>query len=316
MTRETAYLAADDYAARLLDDLSGSKTAYGRLILAPGEPQEAPWAQNVWLDPVRLHVRSVADGARQLRALGKHWAPYSFQLHRRTALIAAQLPRISDYVLPFPAKLPVARLGSFALLSPNEMIASATCTSPFPNGEVRFVQHGPRGGPPSRAYLKLFEALTLLGMHPGPGEHCLDLGASPGGWTWVAAMLGARVTAWDRSPLDAQVARMPGVTWQRGDAFAATPQRVGDVDWLFSDVACYPEKLLPFVADWVRSGRCRRFVCTLKFQGKRDSSIAHAFAQIRGSRVLHLHHNKHELTWLYPGSDSGSDDSTTKMRSR
>jgi integrase len=56
---------------------------------------------------------------------------------------------------------------------------------------VRRVKNGtPK---PSRAYLKLWELFTLIGEHPRPGELCLDLGSSPGGWTWVLQRLGARV---------------------------------------------------------------------------------------------------------------------------
>jgi 23S rRNA (cytidine2498-2'-O)-methyltransferase len=46
------------------------------------------------------------------------------------------------------------------------------------------------------------------------------------------------------------------------------------------------------------SGRVRNFVCTIKFQGETDHETARRFAQIPGSRVMHLHHNKHELTWF------------------
>ena len=42
----------------------------------------------------------------------------------------------------------------------------------------------------------------------------------------------------------------------------------------------------------------RNFVCTIKFQGETDHGAAAAFAAIPGSRLLHLHHNKHELTWM------------------
>jgi 23S rRNA (cytidine2498-2'-O)-methyltransferase len=45
----------------------------------------------------------------------------------------------------------------------------------------------------------------------------------------------------------------------------------------------------------------KNFVCTLKFQGETDHDSAAAFAAIPGARLLHLHHNKHELTFLLPG---------------
>ena len=40
------------------------------------------------------------------------------------------------------------------------------------------------------------------------------------------------------------------------------------------------------------------FVCTIKFQGETDHQSAASFAAIPGAQVLHLHHNKHELTFM------------------
>jgi 23S rRNA (cytidine2498-2'-O)-methyltransferase len=176
------------------------------------------------------------------------------------------------------------------------MLAAAHCSSPFANGEVAFVED--RTGPPNRAYLKLWEALVRLGRWPGPGERCLDLGASPGGWTWVLARLGAAVVAVDKAPLDPRVAAMSGVSWRGESAFALAPESVGAVDWLFSDIVCYPTRLLRLVETWRSSGLVRNFVCTLKFQGETDHDAAAAFAAIPGAQVLHLHNNKHELTFL------------------
>ena len=155
-----------------------------------------------------------------------------------------------------------------------------------------------RTGPPNRAYLKLWEALVRLGRWPGPGERCLDLGASPGGWTWVLAGLGATVLAVDKAPLEPRVAAMPGVAWRGESAFALAPASVGAVDWLFSDIVCYPARLLRLVETWRSSGLVQNFVCTIKFQGETDHDAAAAFAAIPGAQVLHLHHNKHELTFL------------------
>jgi 23S rRNA (cytidine2498-2'-O)-methyltransferase len=74
---------------------------------------------------------------------------------------------------------------------------------------------------------------------------------------------------------------------------------VGPVDWLFSDVVCYPKRLLSLVQKWLQSGTVRRFVCSVKFQGPTDFEVMRDFIAIPGSRLLHLHHNKHELTWIH-----------------
>jgi 23S rRNA (cytidine2498-2'-O)-methyltransferase len=176
------------------------------------------------------------------------------------------------------------------------MLAAARCSSPFANNEVALVED--KQGPPSRAYLKLWEALVRLRHWPQPGERCVDLGACPGGWTYVLAKLGANVVAVDKAPLDPKVAAMPGVEWLGESAFALEPERIGQVDWLFSDVICYPARLLRLVERWRASGLVRNFVCTIKFQGATDHETATAFAAIPGARVLHLHNNKHELTFL------------------
>jgi 23S rRNA (cytidine2498-2'-O)-methyltransferase len=81
-------------------------------------------------------------------------------------------------------------------------------------------------------------------------------------------------------------------------AFALEPRDIGPVDWLCSDIVCYPEKLLELVNRWLDSGLVRNFVCTVKFQGETDHAAAARFAAIPGSRLMHLHHNKHELAWV------------------
>jgi 23S rRNA (cytidine2498-2'-O)-methyltransferase len=92
--------------------------------------------------------------------------------------------------------------------------------------------------------------------------------------------------------------RMPTVEARLGNAFAATPERIGPIDWLFSDVICYPDKLYDYVRLWLDSGLCQKFVCTLKFQGAEHYSAIARFAALPGSRLVHLFHNRHELTWL------------------
>ena len=296
----TAYLAADGYADQLLADLRAggheSPALYGRLAVTEGPPVPAPWAQNIWFDAEKISVASIGDAAKRLRAMQRNWAAYAFHLHRRVALIEEKLPPLRPKPLVFPAPVPTAPLGSWTLLDQVTMLAAARCSSPFRHGEVAFVED--KHAPPNRAYLKLWEALTLSGRRPGPGERCLDLGASPGGWTWALQNLGARVLAVDKAPLDPRVARLPNVETRQISAFALDPRAEGRFDWLFSDVVCYPARLINLVRAWMEAGTCANFVCTLKFQGATDHETARAFAAIPGSRLMHLFHNKHELTWI------------------
>jgi 23S rRNA (cytidine2498-2'-O)-methyltransferase len=295
----TAYLASDGLEPQLREELRRAGVAvqveHGRLLIADTAVPSA-WAANIWHDCVELPVASIGSAAKALRDIQRNWAMYAPVHHRRAALIQERLPHVSAKPIVFPAAAPTAPLGSWTLLAPDRLLAAARCSSPFPNGEVQFVED--KTGPPNRAYLKLWEALVRLRGWPQPGQRCLDLGASPGGWTWVLAKLGASVTAIDKAPLDPRIAAMPGVSWRGESAFALDPESVGPVDWLFSDVIAYPARLLRLVERWRESGLAKNFVCTIKFQGETDHEAAASFAAIPGAQVLHLHHNKHELTFM------------------
>ncbi|WP_240002487.1 SAM-dependent methyltransferase [Oleisolibacter albus] len=299
-TGATGYLAAEEFLEPLLQELGEVRAVHGRLVLADGPPRPAAWAQNIWFDPVLLPVPSIKQGARALRAIQRNWAPYAFAHHRRTALIQENLPHVSAKPVVFPSPLPTAPLGSWTLLDEATILAAARCSSPYVNGEITFVED--KVTPPNRAYLKLWESFTRLGLRPQPGELCLDLGACPGGWTWVLQSGGARVIAVDKAPLDPRIARLPGVTERRESAFGLDPAAIGPVDWLCCDIICYPSRLLSMVRRWLAAGTVRNFVCTLKFQGETDHETARAFAAIPGSQLFHLHHNKHELTWVRLGA--------------
>lgn len=296
MVALTGYLAPDGFLAELQHELGSAAAGnHGRLVLAAGPAKPVAWIANIWHDPVQIPITSIGDAAKKLRAIQRNWALYSFAHHRRAALIAEKLPKVSAKPLVFGAPVPKAPLGSWTLVAPDQMLVSASCSSPFPNGEVRFVEDRTA---PSRAYLKLWELFTLLDARPNQGERCVDLGASPGGWSWVLQKLGARVLSVDKAALDPRVARLPGIDYRRESAFALDPRAIGPVDWLFSDVVCYPKRLLALVQKWLAVGNVQRFVCTIKFQGATDFETMAQFAAIPGSRLLHLHHNKHELTWV------------------
>jgi 23S rRNA (cytidine2498-2'-O)-methyltransferase len=294
----TAYLAPEGLQATLAEELRRHGTAvaawHGDLALSEQPPIDSMWALDVWTAPQEIEVASVKAAADALRAMQRNWGAYAAAHFRRMALIGERLPPVKARPLVFPEPAPRAHLGAWTLLAPHHLLASPSKTSPFVNGACHFVED--HAGPPSRAYLKLWEACTRLGAWPLPGETCLDLGAAPGGWTWAIARLGARVVAVDKAELDARVAAMPGVTQRQASAFGLQPEAV---DWLFSDVIAYPDRLLALVRGWIEAGAPRRIVCTLKFQGETDHDAVAAFAAIPGGRLMHLFHNKHELTFAW-----------------
>ena len=291
------YHAAPGFTAHLEGELPEPYRRDGDLLTVMGPERKAFWTRNIWKRPFTLEFGSISEAARLLRGLQRNWAPYPTRLARRTTLIAESLPPLPRKPKIFPFGVPESPMGAFTLLDEHTIMASAECSSPWPNGEFDFVED--KEGPPSRAYRKLWEALVTAGTMPGPGQRCVDAGASPGGWTWALAGLGADVVAIDRSPLDDAVAAMPGVSFMKHNAFTLKPADLGPVDWLCSDVICYPPALFEWVSLWLDSGLARNFVCTIKMQGKDwDRATTERFAAIPGSRVLHLWHNKHELTWI------------------
>jgi 23S rRNA (cytidine2498-2'-O)-methyltransferase len=295
------YQPVPGFADHLRLELAGCGIEeWGPLYYTEDGPAGIYWQQNQWLEPFLIEFDSISEAASALRALQRNWAPALFTQYRRGALIASKLPPVSEKPRPFPWKIPAAPMGAWTLLDARRMIASPRCSSPFPGGQIEFMED--KAGPPSRAYLKLWEALARCGQWPVPGERCLDAGASPGGWTWALARLGAEVTSVDRAPLEPRALAMTGVRFLKHDAFTLKPEDVGPRDWVFSDVICYPPRLYEWVQAWLASGLCENFVCTIKMQGPEpDFETTRLFAEIPGGAVVHLYHNKHELTWTRIG---------------
>ena len=294
-----AYVAARGFERDLLEELRlhdvHVREVKGDLVLAEGLFYSA-WAQNIWLEPFFQPIASVGEAVRILKSIQRNWKLHAVDFHRRAALIESQLPPVKARPLAFGQRAPSSPLGAWTLWDHDTLLVSATCSSAFPDGEVRFEED--RENPPSRAYLKLWETFTLFDRTPRPGELCVDLGSAPGGWTWVLATLGAKVFSIDKSPIDRRVAAMKGVDHCLGSGFGLEPRTAGYVDWLFSDMACYPERLLGTVRQWLDEEAAGNFVCTIKLQGATDHVVVQAFRDIPGSRVVHLSCNKHELTWV------------------
>jgi len=191
-------------------------------------------------------------------------------------------------------------------------LVSAAAPRPLPNGGVDLAPW-PAGdapvaidrGPPSRAYQKLEEAFAWMGAAPRGGELCVDLGASPGGWTATALKRGARVTAVDRAPVAAALARDNRVATVIGNAFNYVP--ANPADWLLSDVICEPRRSLTLIETWLVRRLCKNLVVTVKFKGTSGYPILDELPPLLArfdplfARTKQLAHNKNEVTVMVRG---------------
>ncbi|MCR5187558.1 MAG: SAM-dependent methyltransferase [Treponema sp.] len=260
------------------------------------------WARTVMLEPFFLNFKTIGEAANHLKEIQRNWAPYQYTCFRRAQLIQDKLPYINLKDRKFPVKIPQSPIGLYTLIDENNLIASAKTTSYLPAGSLPFVED--HENPPSRAYLKIQESLTMANLLngtplPDSNSRCFEAGACPGGWTWVLVNLGAQVYAVDRAELAPELMSNPLVNFQAHDAFTLKPEEIGPIDWLFSDVICYPERLYEWINMWLKFNSNLNMICTIKMQGQINWPLIQQFADIPDSKILHLNYNKHELTWIH-----------------
>jgi len=264
------------------------------------------WARTVMLEPIFVTFNTISEAATKLKQIQRNWAPYQYTCFRRSQLIQEKLPYINLKDKKFPVTIPQSPIGLYTLIDEHNMIASAKTSSYFPAGTIHFIED--HDNPPSRAYLKIQESLTIANLLngtelPHKGQMCFEAGASPGGWTWVLVNLGANVFAVDRAELAPELMKNPLVKFQAHDAFSLKPDDIekenGKIDWVFSDVICYPKRLLQWINMWLEYNPELNMICTIKMQGDIDWQLVKKFEEINGSKIVHLNYNKHELTWIH-----------------
>jgi 23S rRNA (cytidine2498-2'-O)-methyltransferase len=153
---------------------------------------------------------------------------------------------------------------------------------------------------PSRAALKLEEALSTYAMEPGRGEVCVDLGAAPGGWTQRLIDRGARVIAVDPAKLTPALEQHPKVDHRVASAFSFEPDE--PVDWLFCDMAWRPLEVAQLLAKWARRGWALHLIANIKLPMNDKNPILHRVRHTLVSggwnqlRVRQLYHDRDEVT--------------------
>lgn len=246
-----------------------------------------------------LVEHSDSDAAKPLaglaRGLGNALRPV---LRRRGWLAGAdddRLPRL--HVL--------LRSGTALLLAEGDPASSPDWPGGIPR--LRMLREAP-----SRSALKLEEALQVL-LDAGererwlkPGMRAADLGAAPGGWSWVLARNHLKVTAIDNGPLAESALATGLIEHQRADGFRWQPNQA--LDWMVCDMVEQPSRVAERMATWFREGWCRRAIFNLKLpMKKRWQETRHCldtFASAAGRpleiRAKQLYHDREEIT-VYAG---------------
>jgi hypothetical protein len=190
---------------------------------------------------------------------------------------------------------------------------------------------------PSSAYRKLLEALECQRVLPPKAASpfddvppVVDLGACPGGWTKALRLMGCKVIAVDRSPLQDDLMQDDMVEFVKGDAFTYAPpwssesndrQTAPPGTWMVSDVIAYPERVAELLDRWCGGKWAGRMVVTAKFQGESipwdalDAAVKVATDHGYDCRVKHFFNNKNEVTVMASerGGDTHSKESDTNL---
>ncbi|MDE2380781.1 MAG: 23S rRNA (cytidine(2498)-2'-O)-methyltransferase RlmM [Xanthomonadaceae bacterium] len=227
------------------------------------------------------------------RSLGNALRPALRKAGVLTAKDNPSLPRLHVCLLA----------GDHALLARSVAADSA----PWPLGIPRLRMHADA---PSRSALKLEEALLVLLTDEErkkilrEGMRAADLGAAPGGWTWVLTRHGLRVQSVDNGPLRQHVLDSGLVEHLRADGFAWQPQH--PLDWMVCDMVEQPRRVAERMATWLREGWCRHAIFNLKLPMKKrwqeTQLCLDLFAQQAQKpltiRAKQLYHDREEITVL------------------
>jgi len=164
-------------------------------------------------------------------------------------------------------------------------------------------------GSPSRSTLKLAEALMEFldekerAQRLAPGMTAIDLGASPGGWTWQLVQRGLMVIAVDNGAMDPALLETGQVKHRRDDGFHYRPAE--PVDWMVCDMVESPARIARLAAQWIAQGWCAETIFNLKLPMKKrweevercrgivDEALGGGGYYLR---IKHLYHDREEVT--------------------
>jgi 23S rRNA (cytidine2498-2'-O)-methyltransferase len=181
--------------------------------------------------------------------------------------------------------------------------------SPLENGILRLKFPNEA---PSRSTLKLEEAFIQFipkqewDKRLGGGLNAVDLGASPGGWTYQLVKRSMMVTAIDNGPMAESLMQTGQVKHFTVDGFKFEPQK-RNVYWLVCDMIEQPQRVADRIGDWLIKGWCQETIFNLKLpMKKRYETVTEILQQFEQRltdagikyrlQVKHLYHDREEVT--------------------
>ncbi|UTA46571.1 23S rRNA (cytidine(2498)-2'-O)-methyltransferase RlmM [Simiduia sp. 21SJ11W-1] len=187
-------------------------------------------------------------------------------------------------------------------------VSPAENSAPWPMGIPRLKL--PKESP-SRATLKLEEAWHQFiprdqwDHQLQGGQRAVDLGAAPGGWTWLLVQRGMFVEAVDNGPMQEALMETGQVTHHKADGFQFEPRK--PVDWLVCDIVDKPARVVAMVSRWFEAGFCQQAIFNLKLPMKqryqevqkllqRLAEACDAAGKPVNLRARQLYHDREEIT--------------------
>ncbi|RKS86807.1 23S rRNA (cytidine2498-2'-O)-methyltransferase [Orbus hercynius] len=165
---------------------------------------------------------------------------------------------------------------------------------------------------PSRSTLKLEEAFHVLIPYEEwderlkGGLNAVDIGASPGGWTYQLVKRSMMVYAVDNGAMDEKLMESGQVKHYREDGFKFQPKK-NNIYWLVCDMVEKPLKVTKLISDWLIQGWCRETIFNLKLpMKKRYEEVKHNLQlledELKANQInvqiqaKHLYHDREEVT--------------------
>lgn len=162
--------------------------------------------------------------------------------HAKEAILAAMPARFAEDE--------VARMGDpvidVIVVEPGEwwlgLHVQTAAHSPYPGGAPRLAL--PEEAP-SRAYLKIEEALLWTGNPVRPGDTAVEIGSAPGGASFALLKRGLRVVGIDPADMDPRVLAQPGFTHLREPIAGVRTECLPEsIQWLLLDMNVAPNVIL------------------------------------------------------------------------